>query len=150
MKQQVVMPPIPCLAPTQRTRLPTASGLRCWLHPPMIDSHKKWISSRDPATHQSAHTPAATGRGNRLPRPLNDDHRDGSAQRVAAGESARRPRSAHAASGARSQPAFTTQDLRSGHSYSVASPRGYNPQLRQPRRIATTIRGTRFGWNCKL
>jgi len=30
-------------------RLPGTSGLRCCLHPPMIDSHRRWISSRGPA-----------------------------------------------------------------------------------------------------
>ena len=61
MKQQVVMPPIPCLAPTQRTRLPTAGGQRCWLHPPMIDSHKKWNSSRGSATRGASRTGTSRG-----------------------------------------------------------------------------------------
>ena len=32
------------------TRLPSPSGLRCSLHPPMNDSHNEWITSRGPAT----------------------------------------------------------------------------------------------------
>lgn len=32
----------------QCSRLPAASGLRCWPHPPMIDSHPRWTSSRGP------------------------------------------------------------------------------------------------------
>jgi putative transposase len=36
--------------PAQLARLPTPSGLRCWLLPPMkIDSHARWINSRFPA-----------------------------------------------------------------------------------------------------
>jgi hypothetical protein len=35
--------------PAQLARLATTSRLRCWLHPPMIDSHSQWISSRGPA-----------------------------------------------------------------------------------------------------
>jgi transposase InsO family protein len=36
--------------PAQLARIPSPSGLRCRLHPPMNDSHQEWISSRGPAT----------------------------------------------------------------------------------------------------
>jgi transposase InsO family protein len=35
---------------TLLARLPGPSGLRCCLHPPLIDSHPRWISSWGPAT----------------------------------------------------------------------------------------------------
>jgi hypothetical protein len=46
---------------TQLARLPSPSGLRCRLHPPMNDFHQPWISSRGPATVVSSCQPAAPG-----------------------------------------------------------------------------------------
>lgn len=47
--------------PAPRARLPTASGLRCWPHPPMNGSHTRWISSRGQATSPRPYRTTSTG-----------------------------------------------------------------------------------------